>query len=182
MDSPKTKRSQTINKLRSRVDDIIMEGIHEVRDNGDPEILHDLVDLLGDGGNSSIENAVLQVLNDLKDQNSVEVLIAIIQKYRGQAILNKLVCACWQNGLDYSAHIPLFIDLAIKEDYRTSLEVLSLIEENEAHINPEERQSHIQCIKDKLNNTEEEKRCLLEQIISILQPASGPFRLDMDGM
>ncbi len=182
MDGPKTKRSQTITKLRSRVDDTIMEGIQEVRESGDPEILHDLIDLLSDGGNESIENATLQVLNDLKDPNTVEVLIAIIKKYRSHRILNKLVCACWQNGLDYSAHLPLFIDLAINEDYRTSLEVLSVIEENAIHINSDERKSHIQRIENQLNNLDQEKRYLLEQIVSILQPASGPFRLNIEEM
>ncbi len=181
MDSPKTKRSAIINKLRSRVDHIIMEGIREVREHGDPEILHDLAELLDNGDNESIENAAFHVLNDLKDQNAAVVLIALIEKYRGRKILNRLVCSCWQNGLDFSPHLSLFIDLAIDENYLTSIEALSVIEENIDKLDDAERHEKVGYINKHLSNVNEEKLKILEQIISIVSPVSGPFQLDQNG-
>ena len=39
--------------------------------------------------------------------------------------------ACWQNGLDYSLFLLVFVDFVIKEDWETAFEAFTVIENME---------------------------------------------------
>ena len=40
----------------------------------------------------------------------------------------RLLTACWQNGLDFSTFLPVFIDLIIHEDWEIAFEAFTVID------------------------------------------------------
>jgi len=103
-----------------------------------------------------------------------------VRIYRGNRGYELLVSACWQCGLDFSPFIDQFIDLVIEEDYYTSLEAFSVIEENVTNLNSQQRSARLEFIRSKFEFLSSEKRLLVNELMSLMSNASGPFRLDPD--
>jgi hypothetical protein len=70
----------------------------------------------------------------------------------------------------------------IEEDYYTSLEAFSVIEENVSLLSSQQRTARLEFIRSKLEILSPEKRLLVNELMSLISNISGPFRLDTENM
>lgn len=106
----------------------VLEAIKKNRQEGNSVSFKALLELLRDTDEPTVEAAIIEFLYDLKDEESIPVLINAIQDEEFSFYQSFLVAAFWQSAIDGSAYLDLFVKVAINGDYMTSLEALTVIE------------------------------------------------------
>jgi len=107
---------------------IVLNAIKKSRKDGNAETLRAILNTLKDTDEPSVEAAVIEFLFDLKDEESVAVLIEAIQDNEMSYYHNFLVSSFWQAAIDGSAYLEVFVRAAIKGEYMTTLEALTVVE------------------------------------------------------
>lgn len=174
------KNKEWIKKLSTPRDDVILQSLKELRNSGNNDLLPFIIDLLQSSRNKEIQSEVISLLNDLKNQSSVAIFVDNLKTHRGKHYFAKLVSACWQNGLDYSDHIQFFIDVVIKDDYTSAIEAFTVVESNITRLEAAEREKLAEKIDQTKGNVSREKGPLVEELIDVIKPFSGPFRIDTE--
>lgn len=167
-----------IRKLHTGREDLIMETLKELRHSGNSQLLPEIISLLDADLNLTIRDEVISILSDLNNQSSADVLMKNIDKYRGTDYFSALVGSCWQNGLDYSSYMEFFIDIAIRDPYETALEAFTVVEGNVTSLPDKEREKLLQKIDAAKASATIEKAGLLDELIKVVRPLSGPFQYD----
>ena len=87
-----------------------------------------LITLLTDPANKEIKEIVLLKLKKEKAGNTLLLAIASPSAVKVRPIL---VAACWESEINFSSYLPFFILLALDQDYLTSIEAITTIENME---------------------------------------------------
>jgi hypothetical protein len=124
----------------------------------------DLIELLAKSDRELKEKA----LELIKTKNAKDVLMNAISTFRNKKELPVLVAACWESGLDFSDHFTEFISLAVENDYLTTLEAFTVIEQMEGEIEEKSVTEAINIVKKEIE-MKNDKMNLLEDLIEILQ-------------
>ena len=128
---------QIIQKLQSTNPSVVTETISQLRSSGNVAYLPVLIELLHSSENPEINSKIFNLLADLKNIDAIPPLIDAIQDKKYKEERKVLVSVCWENGLDYSAYLPMFVDLVITEDFVIAFEAYTVITTMEGKISPE---------------------------------------------
>jgi hypothetical protein len=160
---------QTLLSLRSPDPEIVLETIENLKETGNHLILDGIFDLLHDTQISEIKKSILTLLSELKSKESIPILISAIvnEKYRDER--TELVACCWQNGLNYTEYLPLFIDLVIDEPFLTAFEAFTVIENMYGRIDDEVIGKEIIKITEAFSTASDEKAYLLNGLLTIIR-------------
>jgi len=180
VESKNNINQELISGLKSSDSDKVSETLQELRIRGNIHVLPEVFALLFSKRMEHLKNDIADLINDIKDPLAVPVFMEALREFRGKKGFELLVSACWQCGLDFSPFIDQFIDLVIEEDYYISIEAFSVIEENASLLNSQQKTARLELIRAKLEFLSPEKRLLVNEVISLLSIASGPFRIDPD--
>jgi hypothetical protein len=117
----------------------------------------------------SVQNAIRDFLNDLKDQSVSAEVIQVIRKPFRQETLSMLVSSCWQSRLDYSEFSDDIINIFLTSDYIVALECLTVIEESAFMLSREKKNEMIRYIGKYTGKFSSEKEDLTKELIYILR-------------
>lgn len=120
-----------LNDLFSGNPEKVIQTINRIKEIGNKDYLPVLFDLLLSNPDASIKNEIEIILGTIKDKNSVPLFIEALQNVKYKPVQKSLLMACWQNGLDYSLFLPVFVDFVIKEEWETAFEAFTVIENME---------------------------------------------------
>lgn len=118
--------------LTSKNNERVLEAIEKNRKHGNAETFASMLNTLKETDEPEIETAIIAFLYDLKDENSIPILIEAIENPEMSFYQSFLVAAFWQSAIDGSNYIKVFVDAAIKGDYMTTLEALTVVENFDA--------------------------------------------------
>ncbi len=163
------KTSKILSNLRSKNPEIVLDAIEKIRESGNGSILTDIIELLHDNDNIEIQKSVLNLLSELKDKESIPVLITAIKNDKYTNERKDLVACCWQNGLSYNEYLPLFIDMVINEEFQCAFEAFTVIENMYGKIEDEVIEKEILKIENGLNNSDLQKGYLLNGLLAIIR-------------
>jgi hypothetical protein len=163
------KSKEILSKLKSTDSVIVLETIAKVRVSGSSFLLGEMIELLHDTENPEIKKSLLNLLSELKDKESVNVLIAAIKNEKYSKECKDLVACCWQNGLIYNEHLPFFIDLVINEEFLVAFEAFTVIENMYGRIEDEVIEGEILKVNNSLKSASEQKAYLLNGLLTIIQ-------------
>lgn len=107
---------------------IVLNAIAKSRKDGNAKTFKAMLDVLKNTDEPTIEAEIIEFLFDLKDEDSIDILIHAIQDEEMIYYQNFLVSAFWQSAIDGSNHLELFVKTAISGEYLTTLEALTVIE------------------------------------------------------
>jgi hypothetical protein len=164
----KARLKSQIQSLRSGNRSAIIATLKEVRTSGSVAILPDMLELLAAQEDEQITFEVLSLLNDLNDQEAVPILVEAIGKPEYADHITELVAACWQNGLSYGKYADRFVDVALHGEYAAAIEAFTVIEEAVGELEESERQDLIQTIKLGIQETSEQKKPLLSELVKVI--------------
>jgi len=150
----------------------VIAALEDLKGSGKVSDIPVLIDLLHLSPNTEIKTKVRSLLGSLKETGSVPVLIAAIQNQKYTSIQKELVACCWENGLDYSAHLSLFIDLMLEQDFLVAFEAYTVITNMTEQIDQTKLDIEIDRLEKALTNSSEQKRPLILDIIDFL-PSIG---------
>jgi HEAT repeat protein len=147
----------------------VISTLNTLKERGNNAYLPLLFDLLNSNPEAEIETEILFILNNLKIKDAVPVLVDALQDPKYLPIRKKLTAACWENGLDYKNHLPVFVDLVIHEDWDTGFEAFTVIENLKSYPEQDIIDIATDKIRQGLNNANEEKKYFLHEILTLIR-------------
>ncbi len=123
---------EIIKDLSASDTSIVLDAIKRSRANGNQIVFKTLLNVLKETDEPQVEAAIIQFLFDLKDNESVDVLIEAIQDASMNYYRSFLISSFWQAAIDGSDHLDVFVKAAIEGDYMVTLEALTVIENFDA--------------------------------------------------
>ena len=160
------KLKKQISDLRSGNRGVIMDALKEIREESDLSILEELFTLLLEREEEDIRVEVCSILNDLKSQEAAPVLAGALENPEYLPIARELAAACWQNGLHYGEHAPVFVKLALEAGREPTREAVTGLEEARHELGDREKQALISRLKAGITSTAPEKQALLHSLVS----------------
>mgnify|MGYP004702839799 CR=1 FL=1 len=151
--------------LFSAKTDIVISAIESVKVKGNKLYIPLLFDLLNSSPEHEIETEIKNLLGTIKDKTAVNSFMRAIEDDKYKGIRKTILTACWQNGLDFSTFLPVFIDLAIHEDWETAFEAFTVIDNFEFLPGAEIIDFSITKIKTAMPNVSNQQKYFLNEIL-----------------
>lgn len=150
--------------LNSEDIDVVKDALEKISETGNRFYLPLLFDLLNTMPEHEVEVEIIKLIGSVKNKDSVNTFMRAVEDEKYTPIRKKLIAACWQNGLDFSNFILVFIDFVIHDDWETAFEAFTLID-NLEYLPGEEIINMAKLkIKEALPSTNEQKRYFLTEI------------------
>lgn len=167
--APKQKTNPVvISQLSSETEETVIHAVNRLRTSGSSVYIPILVKLLASTNSPSVRKSILLLLGELKDKQSVTVLIEAIHDTENLPVRKELIAACWSNGLDFSPHLSSFVDWVIDSDPETAFEAFTVIEHLPDLPDSVIREAEIRKINRALVSAEGVKKYLLTELRGIL--------------
>jgi len=160
---------QIKNNLFSANTEVVISAIEAIQNKGNKLYIPILFDLLNSSPAPEIETEIKNLLGTVKDKESINSFMRAIEDDRYKNIRKSILVACWQNGLDFSTFLPVFIDLVINEDWEIAFEAFTIIDNLEYLPSGEIIKLSVEKINDVLPVATEQKRYFLNEILEKLK-------------
>jgi len=160
---------QIKNNLFSANIEVVISAIEAIQNKGNKLYIPILFDLLNSSPAPEIETEIKNLLGTVKDKESINSFMRAIEDDRYKNIRKSILVACWQNGLDFSTFLPVFIDLVINEDWEIAFEAFTIIDNLEYLPSDEIIKLSVEKINDALPVATEQKRYFLSEILEKLK-------------
>lgn len=158
-----------INALKSNNKRAIMTSLDELRSSGQNAIIPELLALLSITEDEEILEGITALLSDLKEQSSAEILAMAVDDPEYSHVSERLLRACWQNGLSYGAHLEVFARAVIREDYLSAIEAFTVIEEAIGEVEDRQREKLARGLEKELKAVNPEKQALVAELIKMIR-------------
>ena len=158
-----------LNNLKSDNPEIVLQIIEEIRESGSSSQFSGLMELLHNTDNQDIKKGILTLFSELKSTDTVPLLMEAIQNKKYADQLKELLTCCWQNGLNYSRYLPIFVDMVISEEFLISFEAFTVIENMYGKIDESVVEKQVEKIRISLITANEQKKYLLNELFAIIQ-------------
>ena len=163
------KQKAIVGSLKSMGDEQVISLIHDFRENGELYIITPLLEMIYSKRSLTLKETILEFISDIKDQNAVDIIASTIQNNIKDKNTTGILSACWQSNLDFSKHLPIFLDILCNCDYQASFEAFTIIENSVGNIDKKSLDLYITSIESKLKSTPIEKKSLLTETIVMLE-------------
>jgi hypothetical protein len=128
----KMKQENINEKLRqaliSEDIEVVKIALEKISETGNRFYLPLLFDLLNSMPEHEVEVEITKLIGSVKNRESVNTFMRAIEDEKYKPIRKKLIAACWQNGLDFSNFLPVFIDIVIEQEWEVAFEAFTLID------------------------------------------------------
>jgi hypothetical protein len=162
------KLSRLKSSIKSGNPELIDHALEEIKYNGDDTYIAPLVKFLHQTNNKEVKEKVYGLFVDLKHENSVDILVFEMKNENDLDVLERLVAACWQNGLNYSKHLPYFVQLIIDQEFQIAFEAFTVIENMYGKIEDNIESMLLAKIEKSIPNADERKQYLLKGLLEII--------------
>lgn len=159
---------ETKASLRSKDKKIVLSKLRELKVSGNTNILSYILDLLETSDSSEIVQEVLNLVRDLRDQQSVPIIVDFIQKNMKGIYIGDIISSCWQSRLDFHAYLNIFANCFLHGDYQTSLEAFTVIEEMLWKSSNDQIESCKEILVDNVSEVSDEKKPLYKELIKVI--------------
>ncbi|KJF43475.1 hypothetical protein [Draconibacterium sediminis] len=163
-----TKINQTIKtQLFSADKDQVLAALNKLKESGNKDYLPILFELMVAGCEAEVEKQIQKLLGTVKDKETIPVFISALQEEHFKPIRKNIATVCWQNGLDFSNDIEVFVDLVINENWETAFEAFTVID-NFEHFPSAEVMKPIKLkIARALKVSDEKRAYMLEELLKL---------------
>jgi hypothetical protein len=151
--------------LFSAKTDVVISAIESIQAKGNKLYIPMLFELLNSSPEHEIETEIKNLLGTVKDKTSVNSFMRAIEDDKYKGIRKTILTACWQNGLDFSTFLPVFVDLVIHEDWETAFEAFTVIDNLEFLPGAEIINSSITKINAAMPNVTDQQKYFLNEIL-----------------
>lgn len=155
--------------LFSAKTEVVISALEAIQRKGNKLYLPMIFDLLNSHPEPEIETEIKNLLGTVKDKESVNSFLRAIEDVKYKPIRKELLTACWQNGLDFSTFLPVFIDLIIREDWEIAFEAFTIIDNLEFLPNAEIIKISIDKMNRALPKANDRNKYFLNELLAKLQ-------------
>ena len=119
------------NDLFATNTDRVISAINQIKERGNKLYLPMLFELLASQPEAEIETEIEKLLCTVKAKDTVPYFADALANEKFKSIQKSLLTACWQNGLDFANHLPVFVEIVITEAWETAFEAFTVIDNME---------------------------------------------------
>ena len=124
-----------LSKLQSETDEQLLKTLDFFRNNGDTEVLTDVLRLLESERSQMVHDYVLTLVGDLKSQAASDIAFDYMCQTNHMPTKRKMISALWQSDADFSHKAEEIIRIfTCTDDFETAFEILTLLENNACNI------------------------------------------------
>ena len=145
--------------------EVVLEALKQVKSLGNRLYIPLLFDLLVSAPKPEVEKEIESILGTIKDKQTVNSFMRGIEDEKYKSIRKVILTACWQNGLDFSTFLPVFIDLIINEDWEVAFEAFTVIDNLETLPCDPVLSISIEKINKALETATDQKQYFLNEIL-----------------
>ena len=164
MNNNKINQQIKIN-LFSPKTEIVLDALKQIKSVGNSLYIPILFDLLVTSPEQEIEQEIKSILGNVKDKQSVNSFMRGIEDEKYKSIRKTILTACWQNGLDFSTFLPVFIDQIINENWEVAFEAFTIADNLEVLPGEPVLSASIQKIENAIESLPEQKQYFLNEIL-----------------
>ena len=148
--------------------DVVISALDSIKKKGNKLYIPLIFELLNSNPEEKIVDEIKKLLETVKDKETVPSFIDAIEDEKYKPVQSIILATCWQNGLDFSNYLPLFVDIVINEAWESSFEAFTIID-NMSHF-PEDNIVDLARTKaiQALDNANEQKAYFLNEILEKL--------------
>ncbi len=146
----------------------IIETLEELRISGKVSDIPVLIELLHGSQNPEIKSKICGLFANLKESDAIPLIIEAIQNQKYEPELKELVSCCWENGLDYSNYLTLFVDLLIDSDFLVAFEAYTVILNMISTIDPAKIDAEVDKLEKAMHLASDQKKELILEVIDFL--------------
>ena len=161
-----------LKNLKSVDSEKVIETIEELRVSGRTSDIPVLLELLHSSENAEVKSKITSLFGNLKDSAGIPLIIEAIHDQKYAPELKQLVSCCWENGLDFSNYLTIFVDLLIEQDFLVAFEAYTVITNMVTVIDQAKIDVEIEKLDHAMHTTTEEKKVLMLDVIDFL-PSIG---------
>lgn len=167
--SEKNKKIQDLRgQLTSADTKMVLQGLDQIKENGEAELIPDMLQVMESTEVREIHVKVLEILNNLNSQAAASEVIRQLEHIEDQDVKAQILASCWKNGLDYSPHVDRLVDIFIHADLMNAIEAFTIIENSTQNLSNNYLDQARDEIKDNLNQIQKEKKPLMMELIHLL--------------
>lgn len=107
---------------------VVISAIEQIKHKGNRLYIPILFDLLNSSPEPEIELEIKNLLATVKDKEVTNSFMRALEDEKYTAIRKSILVACWQNGLDFSNFMPVFIDLIVSEEWEVAFEAFTVLD------------------------------------------------------
>jgi hypothetical protein len=122
------KLTQLLSELHSENPAKVTSALDSLQVYGNKTLIKPLFEFVSVSKNTQSKNEVIEFLSSLKDSPSKLEVMKILNDANFKSIQNQVLSTIWNSPLDYSEFLSDFVKIAVENDYLTSLECLTVIE------------------------------------------------------
>lgn len=160
--------SQILKGLESTDSLKVIETLEELRVAGKVSDIPILIELLHLTQTPEIKSKIIDLFANLKESDAIPLIIEAIRNQKYAPELKDLLACCWENGLDYSNYLTLFVDLLIESDFQIAFEAYTVIMNIEQNISQEIIDRQVGRLETALRAASDLKRQLLLDVVDFL--------------
>ena len=149
--------------------EIVISALEAIERKGNKLYLPILFDLLNSSPELEIKTEIKNLLGTVKDKESINSFLRAIEDDKYKPIRKDLLTSCWQNGLDFSTFLPVFIDLIIHEDWEIAFEAFTVIDNLEFLPGQEITKISVAKINAAIPTATDQSKYFLNEILAKLQ-------------
>ncbi|NMD01242.1 MAG: hypothetical protein GYA62_16185 [Bacteroidales bacterium] len=164
-----TKKDNIKKLLQSNKKELIIQGLNEFENNRYADLLPDVISLYL-RNDSEINTKIYFLLTNMKQNSAVDFLISSLKNIDDFHHFPELIRSCWENGLDFSAHLTFFTNIFIRSSYAVAIESFTVIEENIQKATKEQVKECLTVLKKEGKSISSDKKSLYEALVGILEP------------
>ncbi|MGE5426431.1 MAG: HEAT repeat domain-containing protein [Methylococcaceae bacterium] len=172
LENSQNEHNTILKGLNAANPDIVLDAIDALRALGKTSDIPVLLDLLLKSRNADVKARITGLFSNLKDKETIPMLVNAIQDKKYEEVLQQLVSSCWENGLDYTPYLPVFVDLLIEKDFIIAFEAYTVITNMEKAIDQRLLDVEIEKLDKAMHSTTSEKKALMLDVIDFL-PSIG---------
>ena len=145
---------------------VVLTAINSIKEKGNKFYIPLLFDLLNSNPAKEITDEINKLLSTVKDKETTESFIEAITDKKYKPIRKLILTVCWQNGLDFSNYLSVFVDVVINDDWENTFEAFTIIDNFE--FLPEQKivKKAILKIEAAMENANEQKAYFLQEILA----------------
>jgi len=169
MSKQKELEHTIITLLNASDDKSILEGLKKSKTHGNSKILPFIIDLVLHSPEGEVLKKSTELLNTLNDQESIHFILQAAKNEASKGKRHLLMSALWQSSLQCQLFIDQVVEIAIKNDYITFIECMSIAENLSAPLDDELMEKSIQRIQEAIQMKEHPNQELLVEMGAILK-------------
>ena len=146
----------------------VIAGIEKMRKTGSPKLLKEILSLLSRTKNKDMKRSILNLLDDLKDESAMSIIIDSINNKNFLGVKSELVSACWKSGLKFTDHLETFTSILVNDELPIAIEAYSVLENNIPELNETQAIKHSEFFKSILQDLPFERKALVSDILEML--------------